>query len=48
MAAYATQPRESSARGHSSSSNRLELAVTQAISGQTSSRTHGAAAAVLS
>ena len=42
MAAYATQQREPSARGHSCSSNRLELAVTHAISGQTSSRPRGA------
>lgn len=42
MAAYATQKREPSARGDSSSS-RLELALTQAISGRTSSRTRGAA-----
>ena len=42
MAAYATQQREPSARGHSSSSNRLELALTHAISGQTSGRGRGA------
>ena len=42
MAAYATQQRESSARRHSSSSNRLELALTQAISGQASSRDRAA------
>ncbi len=47
MAAYATHQRELSARGHSFSSNRLELAVTQAISGQTSSRSRGAADAAL-
>jgi excisionase family DNA binding protein len=47
MAAYATQQRESSARGDSSSSNRPELALTEAISGQTRSRTHGAAVAAL-
>jgi len=47
MAAYATQQREPSARGHSSSSNRLELSLTQAISGQTWSRTRGAADAAL-
>lgn len=47
MAAYATQQRELSARGHSSSSNPLELALTQALSGQTSSRTRGAAGAVV-
>ncbi|HUA49188.1 MAG TPA: helix-turn-helix domain-containing protein [Solirubrobacteraceae bacterium] len=43
MAIYATQQHEPWARGHSSSSNRLELALTQAISGQTSSRTSRAA-----
>jgi hypothetical protein len=47
MAAYATQQRELSARGHLSSSNRLDLALTQAISGQTSSRTRGSAEAAL-
>jgi len=47
MAIYATQQRELSARGHSSSSNRMELAPTQAISGQTSSRPCGGADAVL-
>jgi hypothetical protein len=47
MAAYATQKRESSARRDSSSSNRLELALSQPISGQTASRTRGAAGAVL-
>jgi len=43
MAAYATQQREPSTRGHSSSSNsnRLDLALKQAISGATSSRTGG-------
>jgi hypothetical protein len=46
MAAYATQQREASARGDSSSSNRLELALSQAISGQTSSSRRGAADAV--
>ena len=43
MAAYATQQREPSARGDSSSSNRLELALAHAISGQASSRRHRAA-----
>jgi excisionase family DNA binding protein len=43
MAAYATQQRELSARGHSSSSNRLDLALTEAISGPTSNRTRGSA-----
>ena len=47
MAAYATQKREPWARGHSSSSNRLDLALTEAISGQTSSGPRGAADAVL-
>jgi excisionase family DNA binding protein len=47
MAAYATRQREPSARGHASSSNRLELALTQASSGQTSSTTRGAADAAL-
>lgn len=47
MAAYATQQRVSSARGRSSTSKRFELALTQAISGQTASRTHGAADAVV-
>jgi len=47
MAAYATQTREPLARGHSSSSNRLELALVQAVSGQTSSRTRGGADAAL-
>lgn len=47
MAAYATQQRELSARGHSSSSNRLDLALTQAISVQTSSRPRGSAEAAL-
>jgi excisionase family DNA binding protein len=42
MAAYATQQREPSARDRSSSSNRLERGLTQAISGQTRSRTSGA------
>ena len=46
MAAYATQQREPAARGDSSSSNRFELAVGQAISGQTSSSRCGAADAV--
>jgi excisionase family DNA binding protein len=44
MAAYATQQREPSARAHSSSSNRLEVALTRAISGPASSPTRGAAA----
>jgi excisionase family DNA binding protein len=47
MAAYATQQRELAARGHSSSSNRLDLALTQAISGQASSRTRGPADAAV-
>ncbi len=47
MAAYATQQRELSARGHSSSSNRLDLALTQAISGRTSNRTRGSADSAL-
>ena len=47
MAAYATQQRESLARDHSSSPNRLELALAEAISGQTASRPRGAADAVL-
>ena len=47
MAAYATQQGELSARGHSSSSNRLDLALAQAISGQTSNRTRGSADAAL-
>jgi len=47
MAAYATQTREPLARGHSSSSNRLDLALVQAVSGQTSSRTRGGADAAL-
>lgn len=47
MAAYATQKREPLAHGDSSSSNRLDVALTQAISGQTISRTRGAAAAAL-
>jgi excisionase family DNA binding protein len=47
MAAYATQQREPSARGHASSSNRLELALTQALSGQRSSPVRGAADAAL-
>jgi excisionase family DNA binding protein len=47
MAAYATQKREHSARGRSSSSSRLELALAQAISGQTSCRTRGGADAPL-
>jgi excisionase family DNA binding protein len=47
MAAYATQQRELSARGHSSSSNRMELALAQAISGQTSSGPRRGADAVL-
>jgi excisionase family DNA binding protein len=47
MAAYATHKREHSARGHSSSSSRLELALAQAISGQTSSRTRQGADAPL-
>ena len=42
MAAYATQEREPYARDHSSSSNRLERARTQAISGPRRSRTSGA------
>ncbi|HUA46023.1 MAG TPA: helix-turn-helix domain-containing protein [Solirubrobacteraceae bacterium] len=45
MAAYATHKREPSARDHSSSPNRLELALSHAISGQTSSPTGGAASA---
>ena len=47
MAAYATQQREPSARGHASSSDRLELALTQAVSGQTSIRSRGATDAAL-
>jgi excisionase family DNA binding protein len=47
MAAYATHQREHSARGRSSSRNRLELALTQAISGQTPSHPRGAADAAL-
>lgn len=47
MAAYATQQREPAARGHSSSSNRLDLALTKAISGQASSRPPRGADAVL-
>jgi excisionase family DNA binding protein len=47
MAAYATQTREPSARGYSSSFQRQELALTQAISGQTTSRARGAADTVL-
>lgn len=47
MAAYATQKREPSARGDSSSSDRLELALTEAIPGQISSSTRGASDAVL-
>ena len=47
MAAYATQQREPAARGRLSSSNRLELALTQAISGRTYSRTPGPADVVL-
>ena len=47
MAACATQKREPSARDHSSSSERLELALTQATAGQTSSRTRQAADAAL-
>ena len=47
MAAYATQHRELSARGHSSSSNRLDLALTRAISRQTSGGSRGAADAAL-
>ncbi len=45
MAAYATQQRELSARGHSSSPDRLELALTHGIPGETSSRARGAAGA---
>jgi excisionase family DNA binding protein len=47
MAAYATQQRELSARGHSSSSNRLDLALAQTVSCQTSSQTRGSADAAL-
>jgi excisionase family DNA binding protein len=47
MAAYATPQRESSARGDSSSSNRLELALAGATSGRASSREGGAEDAVL-
>jgi excisionase family DNA binding protein len=47
MAIYATQQREPSARAHSSSSNRLELALTGAISGQTSGRPRRGADAIL-
>jgi excisionase family DNA binding protein len=47
MAAYATQQREPSARSDSASSNRLELSLTQAISGQTCSRTRRATDAAL-
>ena len=47
MAAYATHQRESSARGRSSLSSRPELALSQAITGQTSSRTRGAADSTL-
>ena len=47
MAAYATRQREPSARGHSSSSTRLELELAQAISSQTASRTRGGADAAL-
>ena len=47
MAAYATHQREPSARIHASSSNRLELALTQVVSGQTSRPTRGATDAAL-
>jgi hypothetical protein len=47
LAAYATQQREPSARGHSASSNRLELSLTQAISGEICSRPRGAADAAV-
>lgn len=47
MAAYATQKREHSARGRSSSSSRLELGVTHAISGQASSSRRGGADAAV-
>ena len=47
MAAYATHQRDSSARGHSASSNRLELALTNAMSGRTPSRAYGGADAAL-
>ena len=42
MAAYATQQREPSARDHSCSSNRLERALTQAMSVPTRGRSSGA------
>jgi excisionase family DNA binding protein len=47
MAAYATQQREPPDRGHSSSSNRLEDALTQATCGQTARRTREAEDVVL-
>jgi len=47
MAAYATQKREPWARGRSSSSNRLDVTLNKAISGQTSSLPRAAADAVL-
>jgi excisionase family DNA binding protein len=47
MAAYATQKHEPSARGHSTSSDRLNLGFTQATFGQASSRTRGGEGAAL-
>jgi excisionase family DNA binding protein len=47
MAAYATQQREPSARGHSCSPDRLELGLSQASTRQTSSRPRAAVDAVL-
>ena len=47
MAAYATQQRELAPRGHSSSSDGLELALMHAMSGQTASPTRRASDAAV-
>ena len=47
MAAYATHQRELLARDHSSSSNRLELALAKAISGEASRSTRGGTGAAM-